>query len=126
MSKKDKAILILSASITLLIFLTLFFYGYFRKKSIEANKVYVIAYIYKIDSDVEGVNYRFFYNYSDHTYFDVIGSLDLRMQNSMILLKISSKNPKLWLRTNLDLPKCVIEKPDLNKIWKEFPTCKAN
>ena len=123
MSSRDNKILIACVSVTVIFFCGLYAYINFRKNSIENDGIYVIGYVHTIDSDLEGVNYRFFYNYSGKRYDEVIGSLDIPMQKSLIVLKISKSKPNLWLRIDRNLPDCLVDKPDLNKSWTTFPTC---
>jgi hypothetical protein len=112
-------------SIVVLVFLiSLFIYSRWRNKYIDSVPVYVISKIYRISDAENGFDYYFSYNYKKRVYKSVIRSLYIEMQDSVIVLKISKRDPKLWERVNGFIPDCLIkDKASFEKTWTRFPGC---
>lgn len=91
---------------------------------INRNPVYVVGYVYHIESNRSGLNFLFFYKYENVTHFAGVTSLDINDYNNLIVLKISRSTPSLWRMVKTAPPACLISIPDvLNKSWNTFPKC---
>lgn len=108
-----------------IILVSLFFYGKWRNQTIEKDGVYVIAKIYKINEATNGFDYFFRYRYLNMEYENKIGSLNIPIRDSLIVLQIARKTPAIWKRIDKIVPECLLRDSFiLEKQWAEFPDCK--
>jgi hypothetical protein len=121
--KQNKTFL---AVVGFLLFVALLYeYSILREKYIDKDSAYVIGYVYSIDADSDGLDFKFRYKFKDKLYYHGIGALGIYRQNRLILLKISRRKPDLWIHVEKDIPECIISnlRVNLNNAWDSIPTC---
>ena len=97
--------------------------GIWKHRAINAKPVYVLAKIYKVE-EVDDLIYLFKYYYNSKEYRSGIKGGYIEDRDSIILLKISRTNPKLWERIEGRIPQCLAKDSLLTKSWTEYPLCK--
>ena len=116
MHKKEK----IFSSISIIIILFLLTYSFLRKNKLNENPVYVIAKIKTINETENGLIYNFTYRFNQKEFSSHLKGF-LKLRDSLIILKISIADPKLWELIQVNVPNCMED--SLNKTWKEIPIC---
>jgi hypothetical protein len=97
--------------------------GIWKYRAVNRNPVYVLAKIHKIYDTENGLLYDFKYNYGSKEYKGTIKGF-IQPRDSIILLKISKTNPRLWKHIEDQIPQCLAKDSLLYKSWTEYPLCK--
>ncbi len=119
MAKRDKIFLI----IVLCVFILLYLNGLRRDKMLETEYSFVLAKVYEIENNSDNLNFCYRYKFNGKEYQSCISTLDISMQDSLIIIKISKNDPSVNSRTNAKIPNCILERPNLDNFWNEFPNC---
>lgn len=106
----------------LLIMLT---YWFWKKLEIDKMPIYVIGKVTKVYDTENGLLYKFTYHFDGKKYHSGIKGL-FQLQDSLLILKISATNPKLWRLADVKIPDCIVNDSSLTKSWKTLPVCKGN
>ena len=91
MGKPEKIVLVSA----IVIFTGLVAYGVWRSDRIDKNPVYILAKVYAVHDTENGLIYSFKYVYNSVEYDGGVKGF-IRMKDSIIVLKISKDNPKLY------------------------------
>ena len=102
---------------------TMIGYGIWKDKAIDVNPVYVLAKVYRIKDTENGLIYSFKYYFDGREYDDGLKGF-VQLRDSVMLLKISKANPKLWKHIEGRIAKCLTNDSSLRKSWSEPPYCK--
>lgn len=102
---------------------TMIGYRFWKNKAVDANPVYVLAKVYSIHDTENGLIYSFKYYFDGVEYDDGLKGF-VQLQDSVMLLKISKANPKLWRHFEGRIAKCLTNDTLLRKSWSELPYCK--
>lgn len=109
-----------------LVLISLFQYGKWRDNYINSDFVFLLAKVYKIESNSDCINFCFYYRYHGIQYKPCISTFNIYSQDSLILLKVSRKNPEIFSNTNIEIPKCVLLNPNLDESWESLPIRNCN
>ncbi len=96
------------------------------KEKLNRKFVYLLGKVSKIESSGDGINFCFNYYYGGKQYNNCLATLNIKHQDSIILLKVSKEDPSLVLKTEIELPNCVILSPNFLKLWDSIPSCSKN
>jgi hypothetical protein len=118
--KKQEKIFITAA---IFILLAVLINALWRNREISKNGVYVLGKVKKIYDTENGLIYDFTYLYSGRQYHSHYKGF-IKMQDSLIILKISKLNPNVWKYIDYNIPECVLKKDQVNKYWETLPNCK--
>lgn len=100
----------------------MFAYGSWERKAVDAHPVYVLAKVYSIQDTENGLIYSFKY-YFESVEHDAGLKGFIQLQDSMILLKISKANPKIWKHVEGRVAKCLAKDSLLKRTWTDPPLC---
>lgn len=119
MKKRDGIFIIIALVVLVLLYLN----GLRRDEILETDHVFVLAKVYEIENNSDNLNFCYRYKYKGKEYSSCISTLDISMQDSLIIIKISSNDPSINSRTNQKIPNCILEDPKMDIFWNEFPLC---
>lgn len=106
------------------ILLIMLAYWFWKKSEIDKNPIYVIGKVNKIYDTENGFLYKFTYVFDGKKYNSGIKGL-FQLQDSLLILKISKTNPKLWRLANVKIPDCILNDSSLSKNWEKLPACNS-
>jgi hypothetical protein len=119
MGKQGKVFIIAAAFILLAILIN----AVWRNNEISKNGIYVLGKVKKIYDTENGLIYNFDYLYNGKEYHSHYKGF-IKMQDSMILLKISKLSPNVCKYIEYKIPQCVLSIDAIYKSWETLPTCK--
>jgi hypothetical protein len=108
---------------TLFILVGILVNSYWRNNIISKNGVYVLGRVKKINDTENGLVYNFTYTFQGKRYDSHYKGF-IKMQDSLIILKISTVNPHICKYIDQEIPRCLLNTDSIHKYWETFPDCK--
>jgi hypothetical protein len=115
--KRNKLELMLYSVFGIVLFLSLYLYGTWRKGRINSDSVFAIGKVTVIENNADGINFCYKYYYKGIEYKQCLTTWQIDHQDSLIVVKFSSSNPELSERTDFTLPFNLVTRPIFDSCW---------
>jgi hypothetical protein len=99
-------------------------YGYYKDKVIDKDYCYVIAKVDEVIDTENGISYKIHYYHSGQIYHSGIKGFINLFGDSLIAIKISKQQPRLWNYASSKIAACLKTKPNMmQNCWSYYSYC---